>query len=115
MDECFIVQDDNRQALSYVYLDGDPHQRAVNKPLTKDEARRIATNIAKAAGVAESTDQELARRVRIARCAFIAHTVHIARAGPHASGARVHPAVTRASGPCGSARGATGSVAGALC
>lgn len=45
--ECFIVRDDNGQALSYVYFDDDPHRRAVNKRLTKDEAQRIAVNIAK--------------------------------------------------------------------
>ena len=45
--ECFIIRDDNGQALSYVYFDGDPHRRAVNRRLTRDEARRIAVNMAK--------------------------------------------------------------------
>jgi hypothetical protein len=45
--ECFIVRDANGQALAYVYYDGDPHRRAVNKRLTSDEARCIAANIAK--------------------------------------------------------------------
>ena len=45
--KCFVVRDDNGQALSYLYFDDDAHRRAVNKRLTKDEARRIATNIAK--------------------------------------------------------------------
>jgi hypothetical protein len=45
--ECFIVRDANGQALSYVYFDDDPHRRAVNKWLTRDEAQRIAANIAK--------------------------------------------------------------------
>jgi hypothetical protein len=38
------VRDHNGQALAYVYFD-DP--RAAAKPLTRDEARRIAANIAK--------------------------------------------------------------------
>ena len=45
--ECFIIRDANGQALSYVYFDDDPHRRAVNKRLTRDEASRVATNIAK--------------------------------------------------------------------
>jgi hypothetical protein len=42
LSECFIVRDDNGQALSYVYFNDDAHRRAVNRRLTKDEARRIA-------------------------------------------------------------------------
>ena len=40
----FIVKDSDGQQLAYVYFD-DP--RSAAKPLTKDEARRIAANIAK--------------------------------------------------------------------
>jgi hypothetical protein len=40
----YVVRDHNGQALAYVYFD-DP--RAAAKPLTRDEARRIAVNIAK--------------------------------------------------------------------
>jgi hypothetical protein len=43
-DACFCVRDRNGQQLAYVYFD-DP--RAAAKPLTRDEARRIAANIAK--------------------------------------------------------------------
>ena len=41
---CFVVKDANGQVLAYVYYD-DP--RAADKPLTRDEARRVAANIAK--------------------------------------------------------------------
>jgi len=35
------------QALAYVYSENEPARRSVAKLLTKDEARRIAANIAK--------------------------------------------------------------------
>jgi hypothetical protein len=44
---CFIVRDANGQALAYVYFEGEQSRRAAAKPLTRDEARRIAANIAK--------------------------------------------------------------------
>ena len=40
----FIVKDHDGQQLAYVHFD-DP--RSAAKPLTRDEARRIAVNIAK--------------------------------------------------------------------
>ena len=44
---CFIVRDANGQALSYIYYDREPGRRSAAKLLSKDEARRIAGNIAK--------------------------------------------------------------------
>ena len=44
---CFIVRDANGQALSYVYYESEPGRRSAAKLLTRDEARRIAVNIAK--------------------------------------------------------------------
>ncbi len=44
---CFIVRDQGGQALSYVYYEEEPGRRAAAKLLSKDEARRIAANIAK--------------------------------------------------------------------
>jgi hypothetical protein len=45
---CFIVRDANDQALAFVYCEDEPDgRRATGKLLTRDEARRIAANIAK--------------------------------------------------------------------
>jgi hypothetical protein len=46
-DACFIVRDNNRQQLAYVYFEDEPGRRSAAKLLSKDEARRIAANIAK--------------------------------------------------------------------
>jgi hypothetical protein len=47
LDACFVVRDNNGQALSYVYYEDEPGRRSAAKLLSKDEARRIAVNIAK--------------------------------------------------------------------
>jgi hypothetical protein len=44
---CFVVSDHSGQKLAYVYYENEPGRRAAAKLLTKDEARRIAVNIAK--------------------------------------------------------------------
>ena len=46
-DACFIIRDASEQALAYVYYEDEPGRRGAAKRLTKDEARRIAANVAK--------------------------------------------------------------------
>ena len=45
----YVVRDANRQQLSYVYYENEPGRRSAAKLLSKDRARRIASNIAKLA------------------------------------------------------------------
>jgi hypothetical protein len=44
---CFVVRDHGGQQLAYVYFEDEPGRRSSAKLLSKDEARRIAANIAK--------------------------------------------------------------------
>jgi hypothetical protein len=47
LDACFVFRDHSGQKLTYVYFEDEPGRRSAAKLLTKDEARRIAANIAK--------------------------------------------------------------------
>jgi hypothetical protein len=44
---CFVVKDHRGQKLAYVYFEDGPGRQTAADPLTQDEARRIAANIAK--------------------------------------------------------------------
>ena len=46
-DACFIVKDANGLAVAYAYYEEGPGRRAAANLMTKEEARRIAANIAK--------------------------------------------------------------------
>jgi hypothetical protein len=43
----YVVRDADGQQIAYVHYSNDPDRRTAAKLLTKDEARRIAVNIAK--------------------------------------------------------------------
>jgi hypothetical protein len=43
----FVVKDSSGQKLGYFYYEEESGRRSTAKMLTKDEARRIATNVAK--------------------------------------------------------------------
>jgi hypothetical protein len=47
LEACFVVKDGGGQKLAYVYFENDPGRRSAANLLSKDEARRIAVNMAK--------------------------------------------------------------------
>ena len=47
LDACYVVIDSAEQKLAYVYFEEETARRSAGKLLTKDEARRIAVNLAR--------------------------------------------------------------------
>jgi hypothetical protein len=46
-DACFIIRDKDGQALAYIHYEEEPGRRSAANLLSRDEARRIAMNMAK--------------------------------------------------------------------
>jgi hypothetical protein len=46
LEACFVVKDGAGQKLAYVYFEQEPGRRLAAKLLSKDEARRIAVDVA---------------------------------------------------------------------
>ena len=51
LDACFVVTDSNGQKLAHVYFEDDPGRRSAAKPLSRDQALRVADQLCGAAGV----------------------------------------------------------------
>ncbi len=58
---CFIVKDQNGQALAYVYFEEELGRRSAPNLLTRDVARRIAASATTGPRVARSARRDLSR------------------------------------------------------
>ena len=64
----YVVRDADGQQIAYVYYSNEPGRRSAAKLLTKDEARRIAANIAKlllGSSVAQNNNERATSALRL--------------------------------------------------
>jgi hypothetical protein len=72
---CFVVRDHSGQALAYVYFEDEPGRRSAAKLLSKDEARRIAANIAKLLALARYCGQPQSYQFACTKPAQCRHSI----------------------------------------
>jgi hypothetical protein len=110
---CFIVRDANKQALAFVYCEDEPGRRTTAKLLTRDQARRIAANIAKLPGLLRRSPKSEACR----GCSRTLHdsprNVRLAQFQKYRGNAASDVMGTIAD-PCSAARTVAGSITGSV-
>jgi hypothetical protein len=70
---CFVVVDHSGQKLAYIYFEEEPGRRSAAKLRTKDEARRIAVNMAKLRELLKHERASAARHPRVPTRTFNYH------------------------------------------
>jgi len=56
--DCYIVRDANGYPIAYVYFEDEPGGRSAARLMSREEARRIAVNIAKLPERSSTTDAQ---------------------------------------------------------